>query len=216
MNVVEIFDSIDGEGIFAGQLATFIRLAGCNLRCRYCDTGYAMQHDAGQEMSIEEITARVHEIGNKHVTLTGGEPLIHKDVDKLINKLSSHGCIINIETNGSADVSPYISKNTVVTLDYKTSGSGEECRMLLDNWEKLRNTDVLKMVCYQEDLSSIEEVLETHKTKAQIFLSPVYGETSPNLLVEFIKKLRDKHGIKGVGVQLQMHKYIWDPRERGV
>lgn len=216
MNVVEIFDSIDGEGIFAGQLATFIRLAGCNLRCRYCDTGYAMQHNAGQEMPIEEITARVREIGNKHVTLTGGEPLIHKDVDKLINELSSHGCIINIETNGSADVSSYISKNTVITLDYKTASSGEECRMLLDNWEKLRNTDVLKIVCYQEDLSSIEEILTTHKTKAQIFLSPVYGETSPNLLVEFIKKLRDKHGIKGVRVQLQMHKYIWDPRKRGV
>lgn len=216
MNVVEIFDSIDGEGIFAGQLATFIRLAGCNLRCRYCDTGYAMQCDAGQEMSIEEIAARVREIGNKHVTLTGGEPLIHKDVDKLINELSSHGCIINIETNGSADVSPYISGSTVITLDYKTAGSGEECRMLLDNWEKLRNTDVLKMVCYQEDLSSIEEILATHKTKAQIFLSPVYGETSPNLLVEFIKKLRDKHGIKDVRVQLQMHKYIWNPQKRGV
>lgn len=216
MNVVEIFDSIDGEGIFAGQLATFIRLAGCNLRCKYCDTGYALRDDVGNEMPVNDIVSRVDEIRNKHITLTGGEPLIHKDVDRLIKMLLILGYHINIETNGSVDIKPYLFNNVTITLDYKTHGSGEEDKMLLGNWDKLRNCDAIKIVCYSEDLPSISRLLISHRTKAQIFLSPVFGKIEPKELVEFAKKMRDKHGVENLRVQLQMHKYIWSPDERGV
>ena len=216
MNVVEIFDSIDGEGIFAGQLATFIRLAGCNLRCKYCDTGYALKSDTGSEMPVNDIVSRVDEIRNKHITLTGGEPLIHKDVDRLIRMLLILGYHINIETNGSIDIKPYLFDNVTITLDYKTPGSGEEDKMLLDNWDSLRSCDTVKIVCYSEDLPGISKLLISRKTKAQIFLSPVFGKIEPKELVDFIKKMRDKHGIDNLRVQIQMHKYIWNPDERGV
>ena len=75
MRVIEIFDSIDGEGVFTGSLATFIRLGGCNMRCSYCDTGYALNAKDGVEMSIAEIVRKVRKIGNTHITLTGVEPL---------------------------------------------------------------------------------------------------------------------------------------------
>jgi 7-carboxy-7-deazaguanine synthase len=216
MNVIEIFDSIDGEGIFAGELATFIRLSGCNLRCRYCDTGYALQEGSGKEMTIPEIIVEVNKIGNKHITLTGGEPLIHKDVKTLIEGLISYGYQVNIETNGSVPIDDYLSRHTIITLDYKTAGSGEESKMLLENWDKLRSCDVVKIVCYEDDLPSIEELLSKHKTKAQIFLSPVFGKIEPSELVEFSKDMRDYYGINDIRVQLQMHKYIWKPDERGV
>ena len=87
--VNEIFGSIDGEGLRTGELATFIRLAGCNLRCSYCDTDYALKANQGTEMSIDEIIAKVKDIGYRNITLTGGEPLIHKNVEKLIDELSS-------------------------------------------------------------------------------------------------------------------------------
>lgn len=216
MNVIEIFDSIDGEGIFAGELATFIRLAGCNLRCSYCDTGYALMANAGADLSEEEILHKVTTIGNKHVTVTGGEPLIHEGVSSLISKLTDAGFIVNIETNGSVNVSEFIKENTVITLDYKTAGSGEESEMLLGNWGKLRNNDVVKIVCYSDDLPSIEKLITEHKTKAQIFLSPVFGKIEPSELVEFSKHMRDSYGINDIRIQLQMHKYIWKPDERGV
>lgn len=216
MNVIEIFDSIDGEGKYAGELATFIRLAGCNLRCKYCDTGYALQESSGKEMTIPEIITKVNKIGNKHITLTGGEPLIHKDVKILIDALISNGYQINIETNGSIPIDDYLDRNTIITLDYKTEGSGEESKMLLKNWDKLRDCDVVKMVCYADDLPSIKDLISNHKTKAQIFLSPVFGKIEPSELVEFSKYMRDCYGINNLRVQLQMHKYIWKPDERGV
>jgi 7-carboxy-7-deazaguanine synthase len=218
MNVIEIFDSIDGEGVFAGELATFIRLSGCNLACKYCDTGYALKAGSGTDMSIDEILMQCKEIGNKHITLTGGEPLIHEGVYELVSELSGTGFIVNIETNGSCDISRYTdNSNVIITLDYKTEGSGESGKMLLDNWDKLRECDVLKIVCYAEDLNSVEELLTIHATKAHIFLSPVYGKIAPATLVEFLKVMRDKHNYKqDIRVQLQLHKFIWNPDKRGV
>ena len=97
MKVNEIFSSIDGEGIRAGELATFIRLAGCNLRCNYCDTKYALAQDSGKEMTVSEILEKVNEFNVKNITVTGGEPLIHKDIEKLIDKLIENGYKVNIE-----------------------------------------------------------------------------------------------------------------------
>ena len=214
MNVNEIFDSIDGEGIYAGQLATFIRLSGCNLRCGYCDTTYAF--NCGEELSIDEILSKVKEINNKHITLTGGEPLIHKDVDILIKELCQRNYIVNIETNGSVDVKDFQNENTIITMDYKTISSGENSKMNRERIESLRRYDVLKIVCKESDFDDIKDMIKNTDVKSYIYLSPIYNKIEPIRLVEFLKELRDKRITNRARMQLQLHKLIWRPEERGV
>lgn len=217
MNVIEIFDSIDGEGIFAGTLATFIRLAGCNLRCSYCDTGYALNAENGNEIETSKILESVKALGNKHITLTGGEPLIHYGTKYLVKQLVGAGYIVNIETNGSIDISEYQTENTVITMDYKTVSSGECSKMKLENLPLLRDTDVLKIVCRESDFDSITKLLTNDSLKCYIYISPIFGEIEPEKIVEFMKYLRDS-GIntEKIRIQLQLHKIIWNPNERGV
>lgn len=219
MRVVEIFDSIDGEGIRAGELATFIRLAGCNLRCTYCDTSYALKYCDGKETTQDDVLKTVAEIGNRNITLTGGEPLLTKHGIELVHALSTAGYSVNIETNGSIDITPVLIERTIVTMDYKTPSSGVEDAMLLDNLQRLRGCDVLKFVAGESDLPRIKEILTNHYPvqSPYIYLSPVFGKIKPERLVEFLKELREA-GIntKKARVQLQMHKYIWNPSKKGV
>lgn len=214
--VVEIFDSIDGEGITAGCLATFIRLAGCNIRCGYCDTSYALNKSDGTEMTVDEIVARVKEIGNKRVTLTGGEPLWCSSVKTLIEAIMDEGCRVNIETNGTLDIEPYTRLyGVIITMDYKTLSSKMNEQMNLGNIRKLRRFDVLKIVCQESDFEDVEQMLKAYRPRCKVFLSPIYGKVKPVKLVDFAKHLRDE-GIYNVRVQVQLHKIIWNPDERGV
>lgn len=215
--VNEIFDSIDGEGIRTGELATFIRLAGCNLRCRYCDTAYALKNNQGEEMTIEEIINRVKNIGIKNITLTGGEPLFQKNSFKLIDELIKNNFKVNIETNGAIDITPLLDKDVIITLDYKTISSGMNSKMLLTNFEKLREQDVLKFVCNEEDLSDIKEMLKKNNIKSFIYLSPIYKEIEPDKLVDFLKELhKENFNTDKIRIQIQLHKIIWDANKRGV
>lgn len=215
MNVVEVFLSIDGEGIRAGELATFIRLAGCNLRCSYCDTRYAQNINDGEEMSALAVIDRVKKIGCNNVTLTGGEPLFFKDGFILAHALAERGYSVNIETNGSIDISDLLDEpNVIITMDYKCPSSGCENKMLLSNLEKLREQDVLKFVVEESDFGAVRAVLEQYKIKAQIFLSPVFGKVEPSEIVDFMKM--NFLGRKNIRVQLQLHKFIWQPDARGV
>lgn len=217
MRVNEIFGSIDGEGLRTGELATFIRLAGCNLRCRYCDTDYALKNIDGEEMEISDIIKKVDEIGYKNITLTGGEPLIHKDVNLLIDELIKKGYKVNIETNGSVNINEYIERPEIlITLDYKTISSGANDKMLLSNLEKLRETDVLKFVCNKDDLEDVTNVLDSHNIKSYIYLSPIFNEIEPSELVDYLKTLKNRSYINKTRVQVQLHKIIWNPSERGV
>lgn len=217
MKVIEMFDSIDGEGIFAGCLATFIRLAGCNLRCLYCDTLYAMDIANAKEMSVNEILNECKKIGNQHITLTGGEPLIHKDVDKLINILCNNGFFVNIETNGTIDFEKYRRNNVIITMDYKTISSGENSRMSASRIELLRPCDALKIVCEESDFEDIKAMLQSCNIRSHVFLSPVFGKINPQGLVTFAKRIRDSKTFAGdLRVQLQLHKIIWNPDKRGV
>lgn len=214
--VVEIFDSIDGEGITAGCLATFIRLAGCNIRCGYCDTSYALKKEDGNEMTLDEIMERVEAIGNKHVTLTGGEPLWCDRVKTLIEAIINEGHRVNIETNGTLPIEPYTQLyGVIITMDYKTISSGMNEQMYCGNIRKLRRFDVLKIVCQESDFEDIEQMLKTYRPRCKIFLSPIYGKIEPVKLVDFAKHLRDE-GIYNVRVQVQLHKIIWNPNEKGV
>lgn len=215
--VNEIFYSIDGEGLRTGELATFIRLAGCNLRCRYCDTIYALKEDQGNEITISEIINKVKEINIKNITLTGGEPLLQKNSFKLIDKLINNNFKVNIETNGAIDITPLLDKDVIITLDYKTISSKMNNKMILNNYKNLRENDVLKFVCNKEDFEDIKDILKENDIKSYIYLSPIYKEIEPYELVDFLKQLhKEKINTDKIRVQIQLHKIIWDPNERGV
>jgi 7-carboxy-7-deazaguanine synthase len=216
--ICEIFNSIDGEGLFAGGLATFIRTQGCNLNCRYCDGTYATIPGAGKALSVEEILDHVSKTGYTHVTLTGGEPLIHRDSLRLCKELSSHGHLVNIETNGTLDFSEFQRiEGVTITMDYKTPASGVEKSSCVENLRKLRENDVAKFVMANCDISRVREVLSEAKPKSFVYFSPVFGEIQPSKLVDFVRSLRTYEGAQTrYRVQLQLHKYIWDPSTRGV
>lgn len=213
MKVVEIFKSIDGEGIRAGFPVTFIRLAGCNLNCSYCDSRYACdcKDEDIVEMTPVEIYSDVYKKGNTRITLTGGEPLIHEDVNFLIDILTRNGFEVNIETNGSVNIEPYLQKNILVTMDYKCPSSNMNEFMVLKNLELLRKKDVLKFVVgSKEDLDCCRDMIKY--TNAQVFISPVFGKIEPKEIVEYMLE----HDMQDCRIQLQLHKFIFPPDARGV
>lgn len=207
MKVNEIFFSIDGEGKRAGQLSAFIRLSGCNLRCSYCDTKYSF--DEGTEISAKKISDAVKNFRN--VTLTGGEPLA-QNCHELLNLLKNHD--VNVETNGSIDLSEFLKyENVFFTMDFKTYSSGMFDAMNYGNLKILRAKDVLKFVVGDEnDLTLAEKICKEFSPKAQIYISPVFGKIFPSQIVNFMKR----HNLQDWKIQLQLHKIIWKPDERGV
>ena len=215
--VVEIFESINGEGMRAGELAVFVRMKGCNLSCNYCDTMWANKPDCEfEEMTAEQIVDRVKKSGIKNVTLTGGEPLLQKDADKLLEAFSSEKDIrVEIETNGAVDLAAFCEERPVFTMDYKLPSSGCEEHMITENMELLGKDDTVKFVCgSQEDLLKALDMIQTYDltNRCHVYLSPVFGSIEPVQIVEFMLK----HRLNGVRLQIQMHKVIWDPNERGV
>ena len=222
MKIVEIFDSIDGEGIRAGQPATFIRLAGCNLRCTYCDTTYALFGEETPceytEMTIEEIVSKVNRNYNR-VTLTGGEPLVHKDSVKLIKKLMDIGCEVTIETNGAADITNIPRDDKLFfTIDYKLPSSGMDDKMIWDNFLNLKPCDVIKFVVGRDEdielmIETVKKLRKLYKEMPHIFIGAVYGMYDNSDLVNVILS---EPVLSDARLQLQLHKIIWDPNERGV
>ena len=216
--VVEIFESINGEGMRAGELAVFVRMKGCNLSCNYCDTMRANEADCEfEEMTADRIVERVKKSGIKNVTLTGGEPLLQKDADKLLKLFSDEKDIrVEIETNGSVNLSPFLKyENTSFTMDYKLPESDMEKYMDLENFKILRKKDTLKFVASSvNDLKKAKDIIEKYDLidRVNIIFSPVFGKIELTDIVDFLKdnKLND------VRMQLQMHKFIWAPDERGV
>lgn len=220
LKISEIFTSIDGEGARTGLPCIFLRLYGCNLHCSFCDSQYACVDDAYTEMTIQEILDKLESDKIRAVTLTGGEPLLQKGVYDLINSLTISGFWLNIETNGSIDVSQidhlrYVANNTdvMITMDWKCNGSGMTDKMLIGNLEYLHNCDVLKFVVSDiEDLNQMKELIDSYEIDAQIFVSPVYGKIEPKEIVKFVLD----NDLTCVKTQVQLHKIIWDPDQRGV
>jgi len=211
--VNEIFKSIEGEGIRTGYLVTFIRLQGCNLKCSYCDTRYSCEGNEGQEMYINDILDTVSLYNVNKVTLTGGEPLIHNHVNELIDELINNNYEVNVETNGSIDISSVLRKNIIVTMDYKSISSGMNKYMRIENLNLLREQDVLKFVVGNyEDLEDMQKVLEKYKPICNIFVSPVFSKIELIDMVEYLKY----NNLNNVRMQVQMHKIIWEPTKRGV
>lgn len=217
--VVETFISINGEGQHAGELALFIRFAGCNLNCNYCDTRWANQPDVVyQEMTAEEIRERIETAQVRNVTLTGGEPLLQPGMYQLLETVGTLPDIrIEIETNGSVDIEPYmaLAHRPVFTLDYKLPGSGMEAGMKTENYQYLTKEDTVKFVISDAaDLTRAREIIEKYQLQGRcgIYYSPVFGRIQPAEIVDDMIV----HRLNGVHMQLQMHKFIWDPEQRGV
>ncbi len=217
LRVVEKFVSINGESTHAGELAVFLRFAKCNLCCSYCDTQWAnAEHVHYTLHTVEELCAYVAQSGVKNVTLTGGEPLLQEEINDLLTALESMAVRVEIETNGSVAIHPFLGHHNVVfTLDYKLPSSGMESAMLLENYQYLSSDDTVKFVIgSHEDLERAREIIETHSLcqKAHVYFSTVFGAIAPSSIVEYMLV----HKLKSVRFQLQMHKFIWNPEKRGV
>lgn len=209
--VVEIFESINGEGRRVGQLAIFIRLQKCNLNCSYCDTRWANGDDAPYTlMSEDEIYDRILKSGIKNITLTGGEPLLHKDVEILLEKIGENPNLsLEIETNGSIELEKFskLKNPPLFTMDYKLPSSKMENKMCLDNFKYLTLKDTVKFVVGTiEDLKKAKEIIERYSLigKCAVYFSPVFNSIDPIEIVKFMKENR----LNGVNLQLQIHKFI--------
>jgi 7-carboxy-7-deazaguanine synthase len=220
-NIIEKFLSIDGEGPSSGELATFIRFQGCNLRCSWCDTTYSWDKESTSEvLTTKEIYDYIKQNGVTNVTLTGGEPLIQENIDKLLEILNfDNNLRIHIETNGSIDIDPFKKrhkgKNISYIVDYKLPSSNMNNKMNLNNLKVVENSDVYKLVVgSNEDLQMAYDLISKYEltSKCLVYLSPVSGEINMEEIVEFMKdKKLDK-----VRLQAQLHKIIWDKDARGV
>ena len=216
-HISEIFCSIEGEGKRTGYLSVFVRLTGCNLRCSYCDTVYAQVQgkDDAEVLTEDEVIERINYFKCKRVTLTGGEPLLH-DVQNLVTKLSKLGFEVNIETNGAVPLLKNRPLNVFYTMDWKCPTSGENLKMLENNLYKLNGNDVLKFVVGSlEDLNEMQRIIKKYKgyyNRPLFYVSPVFGEIKPADIVDYVKQ----NNLMEVCTQIQLHKIIWNPNERGV
>ncbi|MBI5410049.1 MAG: radical SAM protein [Nitrospirae bacterium] len=210
LKINEIFKSIQGESTYAGLPCTFVRLAGCNLRCTYCDTNYAYYN--GRQISDEEIISKIEEYGVKCVEFTGGEPLLQEETPQLIKTLLDKGYNVLIETNGSICIG-CLDKRLTIIMDFKTPKSGMSERMRPKNFDFLKRTDEIKFVLMDaSDYDWSKGIINKYKLLEKfdnILMSPAYGILSPKDLVSWI--LRDNLPVRA---QLQIHKYIWAPDER--
>jgi 7-carboxy-7-deazaguanine synthase len=211
MKVYEIYTSVQGETHQAGRPCTLVRFAACDLRCGYCDTEYAFS--GGTERSIDDIVADVERRGVRLVLLTGGEPLLQRDLGALAARLLAQGFEVTLETSGAHDIAR-LPREIVKILDIKTPGSGEAGRNLWANLLHLDRKDAVKFVLTSEDdyrfaLGVIRERALAERT--QVLLSPAWGMIDPRDLVAWM--LRDHVDAR---LNLQIHKYVWGPDARQV
>ena len=190
--VVEKFISINGEGTKAGMLSAFIRMKGCNLCCNYCDTAWAnVPNCSCENLSEAELLTWLRESQVKNVTLTGGEPLLTPDIASLIEAIGMAGMEVEIETNGSVDLTPFdkLSCRPSFTMDYKCPDSGMEGSMLPGNFSILSEQDTVKFVVSSlRDLDKVKEITEYYQltSRCHVYLSAVFGRIEPKEIVSYM------------------------------
>jgi 7-carboxy-7-deazaguanine synthase len=210
LQISEIFFSIQGESTFSGLPCIFVRLAGCNLRCHYCDTAYSYE-EAYIEMSVDEVISKVRGLASKRIEITGGEPMMQEETPHLIDKLLKRSYQVLLETNGSILLNN-LDASVVKIIDIKTPGSGCEESFKKENIEFINAGDEIKFVITdRKDFEWAKEMLERYDLggKAQVLFSPVTDRLNPRDLSEWI--LKDGLDVR---LQLQLHKIIWG-EERG-
>lgn len=212
LTVNEIFYSIQGESTYAGRPCVFVRLTACDLRCSWCDTEYAFYE--GRKQSLDEVLTAVDQYKCDLVEVTGGEPLLQDDVYSLMTSLLERGRTVLLETGGHRSTER-VPEPVVTVLDVKCPGSGEAHRNHWPNLERLRSHDEVKFVVKDRtDYEYAREVIRQHALEARaaaVHLSPVHGMLDARTLSEWV--LADRLPAR---VQLQLHKFIWDPGTRGV
>jgi len=217
--VVEKFISVNGEGPLSGQLVVFIRFAGCNLNCSYCDTTWANKEDVHYDlMTCDDIYKYIKSTGIRNVTLTGGEPLLQEGIIDLLEILSNDSSLhVEIETNGSVSLDKFLSIGNPpsFTMDYKVPSSNMENKMDLNNYKCLSYKDTVKFVVgNMEDLQKSKFIIDKYdlSNKTNVYISPVFGQINLEDIVDYMKDNK----MNGVNLQMQLHKIIWDPNKRGV
>ena len=204
LRITEIFCSLQGEARSAGRVCTFVRLTGCPLRCRYCDTAYAFH--GGEWTRLDDILARVDAFGARDVCVTGGEPLAQPNVAPLVRRLCDAGYDVSVETAGALDIRP-IDVRASRVVDIKTPDSGEAARNRWDNIDALTDHDQLKFVIcsrsdYEWSKSRLAEI--TPPPGCIIWFSPSHGEITARDLADWI--VADRLPVR---FQLQLHKQLW-------
>ncbi len=214
--VNELFFSIQGESTYAGRPCAFVRLAGCNLRCSYCDTGYAQNTspDSGRTMSIDEIIREINRAGYPIVEITGGEPLFQEETPALARRLLAQGFAVLAETNGSFDIR-MIDNRCIRIVDMKCPESGMAHRMDRENIRRMEESDELKFVlCNRADYDYAKAIVLSEAgliDGGRILFSPAAGQLDPATLSSWI--IADRLDVR---MQLQLHKILWPDAKRGV
>ncbi len=209
--MIEVYASVQGESTFAGLPCTFVRLAGCNLRCRWCDSVYTFT--GGQRRSIDDVVSEVAGLGVRLVELTGGEPLVHRQAIPLLERLVAGGHEVLLETSGSRDIGP-VPDAVHIIMDLKPPDSGEAAANLWSNIPKLRAKDEVKFViASRRDYEWSRDVVREHGLDARVavLFSVAFAEVQPAEVVAWM--LADAVPAR---FQLQMHKFIWPEAARGV
>ena len=212
LTVNEICLSIQGESTWAGLPCVFVRLTGCDLRCSYCDTTYAFTE--GTRRPLPEVLAEALALDCPLVEVTGGEPLLQPATLPLLSALCDAGRTVLLETSGTHDISP-VDPRVHRIMDLKTPGSGESGRNLESNLGALTKQDEVKFVIgSREDYEWSREKVCRYALASRVnsvLFSPVFGRIEPASIVQWI--LEDKLDVR---FQLQLHKFIWNPKQRGV
>jgi len=212
MKVTEIFYSVQGESSWAGLPCVFVRTTGCHLRCVWCDTDYAFF--GGRDLSVAEVVEQVEQVGEgcRLVQLTGGEPLLQKEIGHLAQQLLDRGYTVLCETSGSIDIGK-LPAAVIKIMDVKCPGSGEVDRNLWGNLDKLGPQDELKFVIRDRpDYDwAVATIAERNLTGLRLLFAPVSNEMPPRLLAEWM--LADNLTAR---LQIQLHKVIWGPHETGI
>lgn len=204
LKITEIFYSLQGEADSVGWPTVFIRLTGCPLRCRYCDTAYAFS--GGERMTVADILARVSDYNVRHVCVTGGEPLAQKDCNELLRRLCDAGYQVSLETSGAMDIS-VVDSRVARVVDIKTPGSGEQHRNRWQNLDSVTSCDRIKFViCDRQDYQWSKDQLyrlRLHE-RCDVFFSPGAPTQPAAELADWI--LADQLPVR---FQLQLHKVLW-------
>ena len=212
LRLIEIYESIQGETSLAGLPAVFIRLAGCNLRCVWCDTPYSFGR--GDPFELDAIIEKVQSYGAEQVCVTGGEPLLQKGVHSLMRTLCDLGKTVSLETGGSLSCEP-VDPRVRIILDIKCPGSGMSEKNLYENLSRLREHDEVKFVILDEpDYLFSKKICTSYglfSRRMPPLFSPVHGVLDSKILIAWM--LRDKLAAR---LNLQQHKFIWDPEAIGV
>lgn len=212
MSISEIFLSIQGEGVRAGRPCVLVRLAGCDLSCAWCDTGYARDRSAGERMGIDDVLHRVADLRCPLVEVTGGEPMMQPTAPALLTALCDAGYETLLETAGSRDIAA-LDRRAIRIVDVKCPSSGMSGRMHWPNLEHLRSADEAKFVCADRaDYDYARDVITRYHlfSRCTVLLGPVTGSLEPATLAEWM--LHDRLNAR---LNLQLHKMIWPNEERG-